>query len=189
MDIASRLQQLEELIAEAKSMPLSTSVLVNREEVLEMVQELRASLPEEIKQARWVVKDREQLLTKARRDAESIVQQGLEEQRRLVTQEEVVRASIRESERLLDEARQQARQIRLEAEDYMDQKLAAFEATLTRTMEQVAQVKDAQDASLSRIRELLGKTLQQVERGRERLRGGTIAEEQLAVTIEEEEVT
>ncbi|MGH2684319.1 MAG: ATPase, partial [Actinomycetota bacterium] len=63
MDITGRLQQLEELVAEAKSMPLSTSVLVNREEVLELIQEMRASLPEEIKQARWVVKDREQLLT------------------------------------------------------------------------------------------------------------------------------
>jgi hypothetical protein len=106
-----------------------------------------------------------------------------------VSGEEVVKESHREAERIVNEAREEARQIRLEAEDYMDQKLAAFEATLTRTMEQIAQVKDAQDASLSRIRDLLAKTLQQVERGRERLRGGTIAEEQLAVTIEEEEVT
>ncbi|MGH2690970.1 MAG: ATPase, partial [Actinomycetota bacterium] len=93
MDIASRLQQLEELVAEAKSMPLSTSVLINREEVLELIQEMRATMPEEIKQARWVVKDREQLLTKARKDSEGIVQQALEEQKRLVAQEEVVRAS------------------------------------------------------------------------------------------------
>ena len=180
MDITSRLQQLEELVAEAKSMPLSTSVLVNREEVLELIQELRAALPEEIKQARWVVKDREQLLSKARRDAEGVVQQGLEEQRRLLTQEEVVRASIRESERLLDEARQQARQIRLEAEDYMDQKFAAFEATLQRTLEQVAQIREAQEHQLSRVGEQLQKTLQQVERGRERLRGGGVAEDRLA---------
>ncbi len=137
MDITARLQQLEELITEAKSMPLSTSVLVNREEVLELVQELRASLPEEIKQARWVVKDREQLLTKARRDAEGIIQEALEEQRRYVSQEEVVRASVREAERLLEEARQQARQLRLEAEDYIDQKLAAFEILLDKTMKTV----------------------------------------------------
>jgi hypothetical protein len=186
MDIAGRIQQLEELIVEAKSMPLSTSVLVNREEALELIQEMRAVLPEEIKQARWVVKDREQLLTKARKDAEGVIQQALEEQGRLTSQEEVVRASVREAERVLDEARSEARQIRHEAEDYMDQKLAAFEATLSRTLEQIAQIREAQEQSIGRIQEQLTKTLQQVERGRERLKGTSLAEEHLAEGAAEE---
>lgn len=185
MDISGRIQQLEELIVEAKSMPLSTSVLVNREEALELIQEMRAALPEEIKQARWVVKDREQLLTKARKDAEGVIQQALEEQHRLVSQEEVVKASMREAERILEESRAEARQIRHEAEDYMDQKLAAFEATLTRSVEQIEQIREAQEQSIGRIQEQLTKTLQQVERGRERLRGGSIAEEELAAGSEE----
>ena len=66
MDIAGRLQQLEEIVNEAKSMPLSSSVLVNKDEVLEMLHQMQEDLPEEIKQARWIVKDREELLTKAR---------------------------------------------------------------------------------------------------------------------------
>lgn len=186
MDIAGRIQQLEELIMEAKSMPLSTSVLVNREEALELVQEMRAALPEEIKQARWVVKDREQLLTKARRDAEGIIQEALEEQSKLASHEEVVKQSVKEAERVLEDARAQAREIRHEAEDYMDQKLAAFEATLTRALEQIAQVREAQEHQLSRIHEQLDKTLQQVERGRERLRGSSLAEEHLAEGAREE---
>ena len=180
MDIAARLQQLEELVAEAKSMPLSTSVLVNREEVLELLQEMRATMPEEIKQARWVVKDREQLLTKARKDSEGIVQQALEEQQRLVSQEEVVRASSREAERILEEARDRSRQMRLEAEDYIDQKLAAFEATLTRSLEQIAQIREAQERQLTHVGEQLKRTLDQVERGRERLKGSSLAEEHFA---------
>ena len=180
MDISARLQQLEELVMEAKSMPLSASVLVNREEVLELIQEMRAALPEEIKQARWVVKDREQLLTKARKDAEGLIQQALEEQKLLVAKEEVVKQSMLEAERILSEARDQSRQMRLEAEDYMDQKLAAFEATLTRAQEQIAQIKEHQEAQLGKIEEQLARTLQQVERGRERLRGTTLAEEHLA---------
>jgi vacuolar-type H+-ATPase subunit H len=180
MDIAARIQQLEELVTAAKSMPLSSSVLVNREEVLELIGEMRDSLPEEIKQARWVVKDREQLLTKARRDAEALVQQALAEQSRLVSQEEVVKQSVREAERIVSEAREQARQLRLEAEDYMDQKLAAFEATLTRTLEHIAAIREQQEQQSGRIQEQITKTLQQVERGRERLRGTSIAEEELA---------
>jgi hypothetical protein len=184
MDIAGRIQQLEELIVEAKSMPLSTSVLVNREEALELVQEMRAALPEEIKQARWVVKDREQLLTKARKDAEGIIQEALEQQSKLVAQEEVVKQSVKEAERILEEARGEARQIRHEAEDYMDQKLAAFEATLTRALEQLAQIRDTQEQQLTQLQDQLGKTLQQVERGRERLRGSSLAEEHLAAREE-----
>ena len=87
MDIASRLKQLEDMVAEAKSMPLSSSVLVNRDEVLEVLAAVRESLPEEIKQARWVVKDREELLTKARHDAEELVERGRADQLRLASQE------------------------------------------------------------------------------------------------------
>jgi vacuolar-type H+-ATPase subunit H len=97
-----------------------------------------------------------------------------------VTQEEVVKQSVKEAERVLEEARGQARQIRNEAEDYMDQKLAAFEATLTRALEQIAEIRQAQEGQLSRIQDQIGKTLQQVGRGRERLRGSTLAEEHLA---------
>lgn len=185
MDIAGRLQQLEELIAQAKSMPLSSSVLVNREEALELVAEAREALPEEIKQARWVVKDRENLLAKARRDAEGIIQQSLQEQARLTSREEVVQQSLKEAERIVGEAREQASQIKLEAEDYMDQKLAAFEATLTRTVEQLAQIRHQQEQDAAKVEDQLARTLQQIQRGRERLRGGSIAEQHLGGNEEE----
>jgi cell division septum initiation protein DivIVA len=167
MDIAARIHQLEELIREAKSMPLSASVLVNKDEVLELVDGMRNTLPEEIKQARWVVKDREELLAKARRDAEMIVDDARKAQARLVSEDEVVAESAREAERILADAREQARQIKLEAEDYVDAMLASFESTLTKTQERLA-----------RTREL-------VERGRERLRG-TIADEYFGPAPEDE---
>src|SRR3989441_7091766 len=124
MEISARLQQIEELVQEAKSMPLSSSALVNREEILEMIEAALSELPEEIKQARWVVKDREELLAKARKDGESIVAKARQERAHLISQQEVVLAAQEESERILSEAREQARQIRLEAEDYVDAKLA-----------------------------------------------------------------
>jgi cell division septum initiation protein DivIVA len=176
VDITARIQQLEELISQAKSMPLSSSVLMNREEILELVQGMRDALPEEIKQARWVVKDREELLAKARRDAEGIVQEGREEQDRLVADQEVVKEAQREAERVLGEARDESRQIRLEAEDYVDAKLASFEITLTKAREQLAKI----EAQLER-------THQQVEKGRQRLRGATVAEEEFGAPDEDEE--
>src|SRR5947208_14141392 len=98
MDLAARIQQLEEMIREAKSMPLSSSALLNRAELLEVLAEMRDSLPEEIKQARWVVKDREELLVKARREADGLVDKARAEPARLVSLDAETQASYDEAE-------------------------------------------------------------------------------------------
>ncbi|MFN8232966.1 MAG: hypothetical protein U0V56_05700 [Actinomycetota bacterium] len=170
MDLAGRLQQLEDMVREAKSMPLSSSALLNRDEVLEMLQEMREGLPEEIKQARWIVRDREELLAKARADAEKLVEAAREEQLRLARKEEIAERAREEADRIVAEADGQTRAMREEAEDYVDAKLAQFEIALRRILE------DAQATTRG-----LAKTLDQVELGRERLRSpATAAEAELA---------
>src|SRR2546426_1105612 len=170
MDITARLQQLEEIVQEAKSMPLSASALVNREEILELLETARAELPEEIKQARWVVKDREELLAKGRREAEGLIERGRHEQTRLVSEQEVVQEAIHEADRILGEAREQARQMRLEAEDYVDAKLAQYEI------------------ALEKVGAELERSLNQVRRGRDKLRGVSPAEEEFGTEEDHQEV-
>jgi len=167
MDLAGRLQQLEQLIHDAKSMPLSSSVLVSREDVLAMVQEMQENLPEEIKQARWIEKDREELLSKARAEADRIIEQAHEEQRRMSLREEVAKRAADEAERIVQEAEDKARTMQEEAEDYVDSKLAQFEVAIRRILE------DSQAATRN-----VAKTLDQVELGREKLRAPTTAAEQ-----------
>jgi F0F1-type ATP synthase membrane subunit b/b' len=170
MDIAARLQQLEDMVREAKSMPLSSSALVNRDEVLDLLHEMQDSLPEEIKQARWIVKDREDLLAKARAEAEKIVEHAREEQLRMARKQEIVQRAAEEAERILAEADEQARTMRRDAEDYADGKLAQLETALRRILE------DSQSAGRA-----LSKTLDQVETGRQKLRApGTAAEQEFA---------
>jgi len=171
VDLAARLQQLEDLVREAKSMPLSSSALLNREEVLELVQEMKESLPDEIKQARWVVKDREDLLGKARAEAERLVEQGRDDQLRLAQKEEVVSRAREEAEQILADADERTRAMRLEAEDYVDAKLAQFENVLRKLQEET----QGSARQLARI-------LDQVEVGRQKLRGEpmTEAEQRLA---------
>jgi len=170
MDVSGRLQQLEELVREAKSMPLSSSVLVNREEFLQMLAEAQESLPEEIKQARWIVRDREELLSKARAEGERIIERAREEQTRLARREDVVKRAEEEAERLLAGAEDRAAGMMQEAEDYVDGKLAQFENVLRRVQE------DTQAAARG-----VAKTLDQVDVGRLRLRTpGTVADQALA---------
>jgi len=160
MDLAARLQQLEDLVREAKSMPLSASALVNREEVLELIDEMKLAVPEEIRQARWVVKDREELLTKARRDSEAIVEEARQEQLRMAEREAIVQRAISEAERIRGEAGDEARRMKLESEDYVDAKLAQFEIVLNKITEE-----------LLAANEQLTRTIDQVQAGREKLRG------------------
>ena len=166
MDLAARLEQLEELIREAKSMPLSSSVLINREEVLELIAELKEAMPEELKQARWIVKDREELLAKARDEGERIVEQANEEQLRMARKEEIVSRATAEADRVVSEGEERARVMRSEAEDYVDAKLAQFEISIRKILE-------ASQGSTK----ALNRTLDQVEVGRERLRGPANAAE------------
>ena len=167
MDLAGRLAQLEELVSEAKSMPLSSSVLISRDEVLQLIHEMQENLPEEIKQARWVVKDREELLAKARVEGDRVIEQAKEEQRRLALRDQVARRAEEESARLLQEAEDTTNAMRREAEDYVDAKLAQFEISLRKILE------DAQATARA-----LAKTLDQVEVGRERLHAPVTAAEQ-----------
>lgn len=160
MDLAARIQQLEDLVKEAKTMPLSSSVLLNREELLELVKEMQEALPEEIRQARWVVKDREELLGKARRESETIVSRARQEQLEMAAREAVVQKANEEAERIVAEAEDEGRRVRLEAEDYVDGKLAQFESALQRIREHLEEANGA-----------LGRTVDQVGLGREKLRG------------------
>ena len=180
MDLAARLQQLEDLVREAKSMPLSSSALVNREEILELIKEMKETLPEEIKQARWVVKDREELLGKARAEGERIVEDAKEEQLRMAREDEVVQRAKGESERIVGLAEEEGRKMRLEAEDYVDAKLAQFEIALRKIQEE-AQASARQ----------LARTLDQIELGRQKLRGAPIteAEARLAPKHQEPELS
>jgi len=133
-DTEGLLLSLRDLVENARAMPLSASVMVNREEVLELVEDAIGSLPEELREARWLLKEREEFLAGARKEAESIIDAARLRAERMVERTEVVREARRAAEAIVDDAEARSRALRNEAEDYVDQKLAAFEIVLDRTM-------------------------------------------------------
>ena len=151
MDLIERIEELQVLVEESKSVPLSSSAVINRDEFLELLAQLKETVPDEIRQARWMSRDRDELLARARKEAERIVTEAQEQRDRLLSRTEIVAAAHREGERIIDQGKERATKMRMEAEDYIDQKLAAFEI-------------------------LLNKTLGTVAKGREQLRGETTTE-------------
>jgi len=137
-DVESILLRLKELVEAGRSMPMSASVLVNREEFLELLEESIATLPQELRHSRWLLKEREEFLSQARREADDIIEAGRVRAERMVERTEVVREARRVAQSVVDDAEASGRQLRHEAEDYVDQKLASFEIVLERIMKEVS---------------------------------------------------
>src|SRR3954469_18478941 len=91
MDVLVLIDKLDDLVHNAKQVPLTDQVRVDKEEIYDILDQMRATIPEEIKQARWIVKERQEMLAEAKREAERIVKEARDEQMRLISEEEVVR--------------------------------------------------------------------------------------------------
>ena len=131
------LRRVLDLVNAAPKMPLSSTVRLEKDEVVELLEEAVSRLPDELRQARWLLKEREEYLAKVQREADDILAAARERAERIVQRTELVREAQRLSARILEEANDEARRLRHEAEDYCDQKLAAFEIVLERTMKTV----------------------------------------------------
>jgi len=136
-DIETILHQLLDVVGNARPMPLSSSVMINRDEVLEIIEAGLTRLPEELRAARWLLREREEFLAKVQREGDDILDAARGRAERMVQRAEVVRAAQHTARRLVEEAEAESRRLRHEAEDYCDHKLAQFEIILDRTTKTV----------------------------------------------------
>ncbi|MFN2614270.1 MAG: hypothetical protein ABR552_05555 [Actinomycetota bacterium] len=127
-------RQVEEMVRTARNMPLSSSALIDRQAVLDIVDVLKRSIPEEIARARAVIRDRDELLERAQAQAEKVLERARDQRKQLLSQTEIVSAATRQAEQLIGEAEAVAERIKVEAERYAEGKLATFEVALRRTL-------------------------------------------------------
>src|ERR1044072_397159 len=130
MDVLVLIDKLDDLVHQAKAVPLTDQVRIDREEIYDILDQMRATIPEEIKQARWIVKERQEMLAEAKRESERIIREAREEQARLIGDEEVVKQAERQADEIVEDARAREREIRLGAEDYADDILNTLEINL-----------------------------------------------------------
>ncbi|MFI0981874.1 ATP synthase F0 subunit B [Streptomyces sp. NPDC021093] len=134
MDVQNKLDEIVQAIGNARSMPMSASCVVNRADLLDMLEEVRQALPGSLAQAQELIGGREQVVEQARQEAERIIESAQAQRGDLISDTEVARRSQAEADRILAEARQDAEEIRAEADEYVDSKLANFEVVLTKTI-------------------------------------------------------
>lgn len=133
------LRQLTDVIEAARPVPLSASSMINKDEVLEMLYQCTERLPDELRAARWLLKEREDFLARVRREGDELMDLARARAERMVQRTEVVKAAETRARKIVEEAEAEARRLKLESEDFCDQKLGSFEAVLERTLKMVTE--------------------------------------------------
>jgi len=135
--VADLVAELRYVIESARPLPLSASSTINKEDVLALIDEIQANMPDELRSARWLLKEREEFRAKMRREGDEIVALARNRAEQMVQRTQVVKAAEARARKVLEVAEADSRRLRLEAEDYCDQKLGSFENVLQRTLQQV----------------------------------------------------
>ena len=129
-DAEALLQRAIDIIANAPKMPLSSSPRIDGDEIIELLDEAMRRMPEEMRHARWMIKERQDFVAKTRREADELLEAARVQAERMVQRTEVVRAAEARARQINEAAEADARRLRHETEDFLDQRLASFEILL-----------------------------------------------------------
>jgi len=146
VDPLDRIDDLIALVEGARNVPMSRNCMVDRGEVIGLLDQLRAELPGELRRASALLEERDKILDAGRREAERIIQEGEQEHARLVSVNEITVSAEHEGARIIGEARAEAQRLRDEVDEYVDTALANFEQFLTRALASIERGRDKMHA-------------------------------------------
>ena len=130
MDIMEIIDMMEETITKASSVPLTGKIMMDKDELLDFLQEMRLVYPEELKEAKWVKTERQRILDEAEERADAIRKSAEETQERLVDEHEITRQAYEKAEAIRDMSERDAREIKMDTDRYVDEILADAEHRL-----------------------------------------------------------
>jgi cell division septum initiation protein DivIVA len=136
------LEELKKTIENARSMPMSSSAVVNRGEVLAMIARIEESFPAAFEQSDKVFAERDAMMAEAEERAARIVEEAGFEHDRLVSDTDVYRIAVRQADELRETTKRECEALRHETDEYVDTRLATFEITLNKTLEAVSRGRD-----------------------------------------------
>lgn len=129
---------LYDMVQDARSMPLAADkCILERDRVLDMLDEIIAQLPGELKQSRTIVESRNELIAQARREAENIVREAQEKAKQMVTKEAIYAEAKKRSEELVGQTQNRINQLRKAANEYMDESLRQTEEVVSNALNEI----------------------------------------------------
>ena len=133
---------LYDMVQDARTVPLAAEkCIVERDKVLDMLDEIIAQLPVELKQARTIVESRNELIGQARREAEILVRQATEKAEKMITQEAIYQETKRKCQEMVEETQARMAQLRKVSNDYMDDALRRTEEAIALSLEDVRETR------------------------------------------------
>jgi F0F1-type ATP synthase membrane subunit b/b' len=137
MDILQLIDRLEELFNESKAIPLTRNVMVDEDRMLDIIDQMRIAIPEEVKKAQQLLGQRDRVLAQAQEEANRTIEIARQKSEQLVGKDNIALEAQRRSEQILTQARAEADTIRADADDYVADSLSQLQAELERIMNQV----------------------------------------------------
>ena len=120
MDILDLLGKIEDVIEDANKLPLSSKVVIEKEEILDIINDIRLKLPEEISRAAWVANERQRILSEAKIESEELIEKVRNQQKNLIEEHEITRLAKQQAEEILREAETRSQEIKSGTVKYSD---------------------------------------------------------------------
>jgi len=142
MDVIEQVQVAITMVKEARGVPLSASCVVHRGEMIDVLNQVKVAFPADLDRAQEILRQQDQILDEARAAADQLIALAREEAATLISQTEIVSSARKESQRILDEVEEEARHQRAEIDSYIDSRLATLEVVLNKTLDVVNRGRD-----------------------------------------------
>lgn len=142
MDIMEIIDMMEETISKASTVPLTSKIMLDKEELLDYIQEIRLVYPEQLKEAKWVKTERQRILAEAEERAESIKKSAEEMQEKLIDEHEITRQAYEKAEAIRDMSERDAKDIKMDTDRYVDEILGDVEHRLDLLLRKVREDRD-----------------------------------------------
>lgn len=135
MEILALIEALEDVAERGVPVPFSGKSIVDTQEILDIIQEIRLKLPEDLKQAKWVKEERQRILLEAQKEADEIIKEAEKKIASMIDEHEISKKAYEQANEIIANAKKNAREIRLGTKEYADEILANLEKIINETLE------------------------------------------------------
>lgn len=137
MDVLKLLEEIEDIIEDSSTIPLTGKVMIDKEEIFSIIKAIRIKLPDEIKQAEWIKEERQRILAEAQNEADNIVGEVKTHVEEMIEKDEITKLASERANEIVSKAKSNAREIRIGAIEYADELLKELQVKLKDTMQTI----------------------------------------------------
>ncbi len=152
MEIFTLLEAIEEILENSRKIPFSQKYIVDKDEILDVVKDIRLKLPDELKQAKWVKEERTRIIQEAQKEGEDIVKEAENRIIAMIDEHEITRKAYDEKQRILDAASDMAKEMSEGTKEYADNILAELEETIAKLKDNIITAQATIDAAVATIK-------------------------------------